>query len=93
MTKSEKHPKGKVLIIGGGIANFTNVAKTFNGIMKALLEHKEKLVEHKVSIFVRRAGPNYQEGLKKMRKMEHKLGERITYLPRLILLNFVKVII
>ena len=28
MTK-EKHPEGKVLIIGGGIANFTNVAATF----------------------------------------------------------------
>lgn len=28
MTK-EKHSKGKVLIIGGGIANFTNVAATF----------------------------------------------------------------
>lgn len=25
----EKHPQGKVLIIGGGIANFTNVAATF----------------------------------------------------------------
>ena len=28
MTK-DKHPKGKVLLIGGGIANFTNVAATF----------------------------------------------------------------
>ena len=28
MTK-EIHPDGKVLIIGGGIANFTNVAATF----------------------------------------------------------------
>lgn len=25
----EKHSQGKVLIIGGGIANFTNVAATF----------------------------------------------------------------
>jgi ATP citrate (pro-S)-lyase len=28
MTK-EKHPEGKILLIGGGIANFTNVAATF----------------------------------------------------------------
>jgi succinyl-CoA synthetase beta subunit len=28
MTK-EKNPTGKILIIGGGIANFTNVAATF----------------------------------------------------------------
>ena len=54
----------KVLIIGGGIANFTNVAATFKGIVKALLQYQSKLVEHKVSIYVRRAGPNYQEGLR-----------------------------
>ena len=29
MTTCRKHPDGKVLIIGGGIANFTNVAATF----------------------------------------------------------------
>lgn len=28
MTK-EKNPEGKILLIGGGIANFTNVAATF----------------------------------------------------------------
>lgn len=63
MTK-EKRPEGKVLIIGGGIANFTNVAATFKGIVKALQEYQPKLVDHNVKIFVRRAGPNYQEGLR-----------------------------
>ena len=29
MTRGTPHPEGKVLIIGGGIANFTNVAATF----------------------------------------------------------------
>ena len=29
MTSSTKHKDGKILIIGGGIANFTNVAATF----------------------------------------------------------------
>jgi ATP citrate (pro-S)-lyase len=29
MTDGEPHPRGKVLVIGGSIANFTNVAKTF----------------------------------------------------------------
>jgi ATP citrate (pro-S)-lyase len=29
MTEDNPHPKGKVLIIGGSIANFTNVAATF----------------------------------------------------------------
>ena len=50
--------------MGGGIANFTNVAATFKGIVKALEEYQVKLREHDIRIFVRRAGPNYQEGLR-----------------------------
>ncbi|CAM1321921.1 ACLY (predicted) [Pycnogonum litorale] len=73
MTK-EIHPDGKILIIGGGIANFTNVAATFKGIVKALLEFQPKLIQSKVSIFVRRAGPNYQEGLRVMREVGENLG-------------------
>ncbi|KAL5286853.1 ACLY family protein [Megaselia abdita] len=74
MTSSPKHPDGKVLITGGGIANFTNVAATFRGIITALREFQPKLVEHNVSIYVRRAGPNYQEGLRKMREVGSTLG-------------------
>lgn len=54
----------QVLIIGGGIANFTNVAATFKGIVTALQELQSRLVEYSISVFVRRAGPNYQEGLR-----------------------------
>lgn len=68
MTK-EKHRDGKILIIGGGIANFTNVAATFKGIVKALQEFQPKLVEFNIKIFVRRAGPNYQEGLRFVNKV------------------------
>lgn len=71
---AHKHPEGKVLIIGGGIANFTNVAATFKGIVKALQEFRERLIEHSVSIFVRRAGPNYQEGLRIMKDVGQTLG-------------------
>lgn len=74
MTSSPKHPLGKVLITGGGIANFTNVAATFKGIITALREFQPKLKEHNVSIYVRRAGPNYQEGLRKMREYGGTLG-------------------
>jgi len=74
----EKDPRGKVLIIGGGIANFTDVAKTFTGIIQALTEYKDKLVEHDVKIFVRRGGPNYKEGLAKMRALGESLGVPIT---------------
>lgn len=73
MTK-EKHPEGKFLIIGGGIANFTNVAATFKGIVRALREFQTKLQDHGISIFVRRAGPNYQEGLRVMREVGNTLG-------------------
>lgn len=73
MTK-EKHDDGKVLIIGGGIANFTNVAATFKGIVKALQEFQPKLVEHNIKIFVRRAGPNYQEGLRIIREVGRRLA-------------------
>ena len=60
----EAHPQGKVMIIGGGIANFTNVAATFKGIVRALEEFQIAIKTHKIVIYVRRAGPNYQEGLR-----------------------------
>ncbi|RTG90221.1 ATP citrate (pro-S)-lyase [Schistosoma bovis] len=69
MTTGELHPDGKVLLIGGGIANFTNIAATFKGIVRALTEFKEQLKRHNIRIFVRRAGPNYQEGLRVMREL------------------------
>lgn len=62
------------MIIGGGIANFTNVAATFKGIIRALQEHKAPLINHQVRIYVRRGGPNYQEGLKAMRLLGESLG-------------------
>lgn len=74
MTSSPKHPEGKVLITGGGIANFTNVAATFSGIITALREYQTRLAEHNISIYVRRAGPNYQEGLRRMREIGSTLG-------------------
>ena len=68
------HPKGKFLLIGGGIANFTDVASTFKGIIKALKEYQTDLQENKVKIYVRRGGPNYKEGLCQMRELGAKLG-------------------
>ncbi|KAL1752626.1 citrate synthase-like protein [Schizophyllum commune] len=74
MTRGTPREDGKILIIGGGIANFTNVAATFKGIIRALKEFKAPLIAHKVKIFVRRGGPNYQEGLKAMRLLGESLG-------------------
>jgi len=74
MMTREKHQDGKVLIIGGGIANFTNVAATFKGIVRALEEFQTAIRDHQIKIFVRRAGPNYQEGLRVMREVGQNLG-------------------
>ncbi|KZO98610.1 ATP-citrate synthase [Calocera viscosa TUFC12733] len=74
ITRGTPRPDGKILIIGGGIANFTNVAATFKGIIRALKEYKGALVAHKVKIYIRRGGPNYQEGLKAMRLLGESLG-------------------
>ncbi|KAI6230659.1 ATP-citrate synthase [Aphelenchoides fujianensis] len=74
MTEGAVHPKGKVLIIGGSIANFTNVAATFKGIIRALETYAEKLKQHNVTIYVRRGGPNYQEGLRMMKEEGTKIG-------------------
>jgi ATP citrate (pro-S)-lyase len=74
MTRGEPHKDGKVLFIGGGAANFSDVAATFKGIIRALKEYKEGLLRHNVKIWVRRAGPNYQEGLKAMRLCGESIG-------------------
>lgn len=48
--------------------------KIILGIITALREFMARLVEHNVSVFVRRAGPNYQEGLRRMREIGATLG-------------------
>ena len=59
----------QILIIGGGIANFTNVADTFKGVIRAIREAKSKLRENNTKVFVRRGGPNHLEGLRLMREL------------------------
>ena len=61
--------RGRALIIGGGIANFTDVAATFKGIIRALKEAAPALRAARVKILVRRGGPNYQAGLAAMRAL------------------------
>ncbi|KAK4763367.1 hypothetical protein SAY86_009135 [Trapa natans] len=64
----------RALVIGGGIANFTDVAATFNGIIRALKEKESKLKAARMHIYVRRGGPNYQRGLAKMRLLGEEIG-------------------
>ncbi|PIA29213.1 hypothetical protein AQUCO_06100012v1 [Aquilegia coerulea] len=64
----------RALVIGGGIANFTDVAATFSGIIRALREKESKLKAARMHIYVRRGGPNYQRGLAKMRDLGEEIG-------------------
>ncbi|KAJ4961362.1 hypothetical protein NE237_021272 [Protea cynaroides] len=70
------NPDGRkrALVIGGGIANFTDVAATFNGIIRALREKVAKLKAAQIYIYVRRGGPNYQKGLERMRLLGEEIG-------------------
>jgi ATP-citrate lyase beta-subunit len=75
----EALPNGqsKILLIGGGIANFTDVSKTFIGIINALRAYKEQLITTHVKIYVRRGGPNYKEALTHIKALERELGIHI----------------
>jgi len=82
--ESNRSPTGKVLIIAGAIANFTDIAATFKGIIQALWEYKDRLIALGTKIYVRRAGPNSTVGLqlmrdecKKMKLEAHIFGSEI----------------
>lgn len=62
-----KAPK-KAVVIAGGVANFTDVKKTFKGVIQALDEVAEALRDNHVKVFVRRGGPNEKEGLAMMER-------------------------
>lgn len=69
-----KETVNKKLLIGGAIANFTDVAKTFKGMVQALNEISGELKKQGVEILVRRGGPNYKEGLAMMEQFGQVYG-------------------
>jgi ATP-citrate lyase beta-subunit len=88
--KPDPEGKPKILIIGGGIANFTDVKATFTGIVSALRNSADKLKKANVKIFVRRGGPNEKEGLELMRTVGEEIGvpievyDRYTHMTRVV---------
>ncbi len=66
--------QNKVLLIAGGVANFTDVAVTFKGIIRALEEQKSILASQGITVIVRRGGPNQQKGLKLIQEFLYKNG-------------------
>jgi len=63
-------PNIKHIIVGGAIANFTDVKKTFGGIIAGFRKAKAEGKLQGVKIWVRRGGPNEKEGLELMRKLK-----------------------
>ncbi len=82
--------KPKYLIIGGGIANFTDVKATFTGIVSAIRNSVNKLKRANVKIFVRRGGPNEKQGLELMKQVGKETGipievyDRYTHMTRVV---------
>lgn len=66
--------KQKILIIAGGIANFTDVAKTFAGVGQAIEKSAKEFQKQGIKIYVRRGGPNYKKGLEYMKNLGNKYG-------------------
>ena len=62
-------PGIKNLIVGGAIANFTDVKKTFGGIIAGFRKAKGEGKLNGVKIWVRRGGPREKEGLEAMRAL------------------------
>jgi ATP citrate (pro-S)-lyase len=65
--RNSKSENPYYLFIGGAIANFTLVDKTFEGIIKAIKEYNTLFIEKNIKILVRRGGPNYEIGLQNIK--------------------------
>ena len=63
-------PSIKHIIVGGAIANFTDVKKTFGGIIAGFRKAKSEGKLNGVKIWVRRGGPREKEGLEAMRALK-----------------------
>ena len=65
-------PGIKNIIVGGAIANFTDVKKTFGGIINGFRKAKSDGKLSGVKIWVRRGGPREKEGLDAMRALKEE---------------------
>jgi ATP-citrate lyase beta-subunit len=65
-------PGIKNIIVGGAIANFTDVKKTFGGIIAGFRKAKAEGKLNGVKIWVRRGGPREKEGLDSMRALREE---------------------
>lgn len=66
--------KWKYLIIAWAIANFTDVATTFTGIIDILEEKQEEILDQEIKILIRRWGINEKKGLELISNACQRLG-------------------
>lgn len=66
--------KQKVVLIGGAVANFTDIASTFRGIITTLNKYERELLSQKVKFYVRRGGPRQEQGLAMIRDTLNGIG-------------------
>lgn len=64
----------KAIVLAGGVANFTDVKKTFAGVIDAFTKHIDALKAADIKIYVRRGGPKEKEGLALMKDFLTKNG-------------------
>jgi ATP-citrate lyase beta-subunit len=64
----------KVLFIGGAVANFTDIATTFSGVIEAINANAKQLATQQVKIYVRRGGPRQEIGLANIRRALERHG-------------------
>ena len=64
----------KVVLIGGAVANFTDIKNTFSGIIKVLEKYGSDLRKQGIKFYVRRGGPRQSEGLKAINETLEKFN-------------------
>jgi ATP citrate (pro-S)-lyase len=57
----------KVILIAGGVANFTDIMTTFEGLVDAFTDNVEQLKKENIYVCIRRGGPNQEKGLAHLR--------------------------
>jgi ATP citrate (pro-S)-lyase len=76
----------KVILIAGGVANFTDIMTTFTGIIDAFGEKITEIQKQNIYVLARRGGPNQEKGLASLRDFltAHKIPNDV-YDPSLLL--------
>ena len=66
--------KGRVLLLGGCIANYADVSRSLKGFDHAIREFQQQIMNCGMLILVRRAGPNYHAALRTMQLCRAETG-------------------